>query len=115
MTEEKTPVLKAAGSGPVVRTELLAGLTTFLSMAYILALYPGVMSKIGLPAGGAVIAAALAAALGTFLMGFLAMERNVVSPASSSVLTAGPKPAAFKTGVFSSVIFSLSVSRGRRG
>ena len=31
-----------------VRTELLAGLTTFLSMAYILALYPNVMSKIGL-------------------------------------------------------------------
>ena len=44
-----------------VRTELLAGLTTFLSMAYILALYPSVMSRIGIPAGGAMIAAALSA------------------------------------------------------
>ena len=46
-----------------------AGLTTFLSMAYVLALYPNIMSKIGLPPGVAMIAAALASALGTFLMG----------------------------------------------
>ena len=47
-----------AADGPRggIRTELLAGLTTFLSMAYILALYPSVMSGIGLPAGGAMIA-----------------------------------------------------------
>ena len=53
MTEARTPGLQANADSPKVRTELLAGLTTFLSMAYILALYPGFMSKIGLPAGGA--------------------------------------------------------------
>lgn len=63
-----------------VRTELLAGLTTFLSMAYILALYPNVMSSIGLPAGGAMIAAALSAALGTFLMGLLAKYPFALAP-----------------------------------
>ena len=80
MTEEKTPVLKADAESPKVRTELLAGLTTFLSMAYILALYPGFMSKIGLPAGGAMIAAALSAALGTFLMGLLARYPFALAP-----------------------------------
>jgi len=63
-----------------IRTELLAGLTTFLSMAYILALYPTVMSRIGLPAGGAMIAAALSAALGTFLMGLLAKYPFALAP-----------------------------------
>jgi len=63
-----------------LKTELVAGLTTFLSMAYILALYPNVMSKIGLPAGGAMIAAALSAALGTFLMGFLAKYPFALAP-----------------------------------
>ncbi|MBO4647966.1 MAG: NCS2 family permease [Lentisphaeria bacterium] len=66
--------------GTSIRTELLAGLTTFLSMAYILALYPTVMSKIGLPAGGAMIAAALSAALGTFLMGLLAKYPFALAP-----------------------------------
>ena len=46
-------------NGTCVRTEVLAGFTTFLSMVYILAVYPSVMSRIGIPAGGAVIAAAL--------------------------------------------------------
>ena len=63
-----------------LRTEFLAGLTTFLSMAYILALYPNIMSKIGLPAGGAMIAAALSAAFGTFLMGLLARYPFALAP-----------------------------------
>ena len=71
---------KPLETGISIRTELLAGLTTFLSMAYILALYPTVMSKIGLPAGGAMIAAALSAALGTFLMGLLAKYPFALAP-----------------------------------
>ena len=63
-----------------VRTELLAGLITFLSMAYILALYPTVMSRIGIPPGGAMIAAALASAFGTFMMGFLAKYPFALAP-----------------------------------
>ena len=66
--------------GVSVKTELLAGVTTFLSMAYILALYPSIMSRIGLPAGGAMIAAAISAAVGTFLMGLLAKYPFALAP-----------------------------------
>ena len=72
---------RTADAQPVrLRTEILAGLTTFLSMAYILALYPNIMSKIGLPAGGAMIAAALSAAIGTFLMGLLSRYPFALAP-----------------------------------
>ena len=74
------PDCKATNSEISIRTELLAGLTTFLSMAYILALYPGIMSKIGIPTGGAMIAAALSAAFGTFLMGCLAKYPFALAP-----------------------------------
>ena len=75
MTECKTD-----GRTYSVRTELLAGLITFLSMAYILALYPTVMSNIGIPPGGAMIAAALASAFGTFMMGYLAKYPFALAP-----------------------------------
>lgn len=75
MTDGKTD-----GRAYNVRTELLAGLITFLSMAYILALYPTVMSEIGIPRGGAMIAAALASAFGTFMMGFLAKYPFALAP-----------------------------------
>lgn len=61
-----------AEHGTTVRTEIIAGITTFLSMVYILAVYPSGMGEIGIPAGGAVIAAAVASFIGTFLMGALA-------------------------------------------
>ena len=70
--------LKANGTN--VRTEVLAGVTTFLSMVYILAVYPSVMSDIGIPRGGAVIAAALASFLGTFLMGWLGRYPFALAP-----------------------------------
>lgn len=70
--------LKANGTS--VRTECLAGLTTFLSMVYILAVYPDVMSRIGIPPGGAVIAAAASAALGSFLMGWLGRYPFALAP-----------------------------------
>ena len=55
-----------------IRTEILAGVTTFLSMACVLALYPNIMSKIGLPPGGAMIAAipAFAITSAMFIVGF---------------------------------------------
>ena len=70
--------LKANGTD--VRTEVMAGVTTFLSMVYILAVYPNTMSRIGIPPGGAVIAAALASFLGTFLMGWLAKYPFALAP-----------------------------------
>ncbi len=64
----------------VVKTELVAGLTTFMTMAYILAVNPNLLSIAGIPRGGVFIATALAAAVGTFLMAFLANYPFALAP-----------------------------------
>ena len=51
-----------------VRTEIVAGLTTFMTMAYILAVNPFFLSCAGMPKGGVLVATALAAFVGTVLM-----------------------------------------------
>ncbi|MBQ8854435.1 MAG: NCS2 family permease [Alistipes sp.] len=54
-----------------VRTELLAGLTTFLTMSYILAVNPAMFSQLeGMPAGAVFTSTALAAIVGTLVMAF---------------------------------------------
>lgn len=55
-----------------MKTEMLAGLTTFLTMAYIIAVNPSILSQTGMDAGALVTATCLGAALGCFLMGLLA-------------------------------------------
>lgn len=55
-----------------LKTELLAGLTTFLTMAYIIAINPSILSETGMDAGALVTGTCLAAALGCFLMGCIA-------------------------------------------
>lgn len=54
-----------------VKTELIAGITTFMTMAYILAVNPGILSASGMDAGAVFTATALGAAIGTLLMAFL--------------------------------------------
>lgn len=54
------------------KTEMMAGLTTFLTMAYILAVNPSILSETGMPAGALVTSTCLGAAVGCFLMGILA-------------------------------------------
>ena len=52
-----------------VRTEILAGITTFLTMAYILAVNPNIFSALdGMPGGAVFTATALAALIGTLVM-----------------------------------------------
>ncbi len=63
-----------------VRTEMLAGLTTFMTMAYILAVNPGILSASGMPKGGIFLATALAAALGSLLMAFFSNYPFVLAP-----------------------------------
>ena len=63
-----------------VRTELLAGLTTFMTMAYILAVNPNILSVAGIPRGGVFVATALAAVIGTLLMAFLSNYPFVLAP-----------------------------------
>ena len=57
--------------GSTVRTEVLGGVVTFLTMAYIVFLNPAILSQAGLPFGAVAVATALAAALFTLLMGLL--------------------------------------------
>ena len=55
-----------------VRTEILAGITTFLTMSYILAVNPGMFSLLeGMPAGAVFTATALASIVGTLAMAFI--------------------------------------------
>lgn len=63
---------KLRQNGTNVKTELLAGLTTFLTMAYIIFVNPSILSKTGMDSGAVFVATILAAAIGTFVMGFVA-------------------------------------------
>lgn len=55
-----------------VRTEIMAGVTTFLTMAYILAVNPDILSVTGMDKGAVFTATALASAIGTIMMAFFA-------------------------------------------
>lgn len=55
-----------------IKTELAAGLTTFITMAYIIFVNPNIMADAGIDHGAAFVATCLAAAVGCFLMGLYA-------------------------------------------
>ena len=63
-----------------VKTELIAGITTFMTMAYILAVNPGILSASGMDAGAVFTATALGAAIGTLLMAFLSNYPFALAP-----------------------------------
>ena len=63
-----------------VRTEVVAGLTTFMTMAYILAVNPSILSAAGIPKGGVFVATAVAAVVGTLLMAFMSNYPFVLAP-----------------------------------
>ena len=64
-----------------IKTEVLAGLTTFLTMAYILAVNPGIFSALpGMPAGSVFTATALAAIVGTLVMALYAKKPFALAP-----------------------------------
>ncbi len=64
---------KLKENNTTVRTELIAGLTTFMAMAYILMVNPGMFSDLGTVSFGAIyIATAISAVIGTILIGLLA-------------------------------------------
>jgi AGZA family xanthine/uracil permease-like MFS transporter len=70
-----------SGNGTTVRTEILAGLTTFLTMAYIIFVQPTVLSAAGMDAGAVLVATCVASAVATLLMGLLANYPIAVAPA----------------------------------
>jgi AGZA family xanthine/uracil permease-like MFS transporter len=63
-----------------VKTELLAGLTTFMTMAYILAVNPSILSATGMDKGAILTATALASLVGTLLMAGLANYPFALAP-----------------------------------
>ena len=62
------------------KTELMAGLTTFMTMAYILVVNPSILSTTGMDAGALLTATCIASALGTFFMSFFANYPFVLAP-----------------------------------
>jgi AGZA family xanthine/uracil permease-like MFS transporter len=71
---------KLRENGTDVRTELLAGLTTFLTMAYIIFVNPAILGDAGMPKDAVFVATCLAAAIGTLIMGLYANYPMALAP-----------------------------------
>lgn len=69
-----------AAHGTNVRTEVLAGLTTFLTMAYIIFVNPDILSAAGMPKTAVFVATCVAAALGSAIMGLYANYPIALAP-----------------------------------
>ena len=63
-----------------VRTEILAGITTFLAMAYILFVNPSILGETGMDKGAVFVATCLAAAIGSAIMGIIANYPIALAP-----------------------------------
>ena len=62
------------------RVEVLGGVTTFVTMAYIIVVNPAILSALGLPTGPSTVATILAAVFGSLLMGLYANRPIAVAP-----------------------------------
>ncbi len=73
-------LFKLREHGTTVRTELLAGVTTFLTMAYIVIVNPSILSDAGMDFGAVFVATCVAAAIGTLIMGLYANYPVALAP-----------------------------------
>lgn len=73
-------LFKLSENGTDIKTEILAGVTTFMTMAYILAVNPSILSAAGMDQGGVFTATALASLLGTLFMAFFANYPFALAP-----------------------------------
>ncbi len=71
---------KLEQNGTSVKTEVIAGFTTFMTMAYILAVNPNILSAAGMDPNAVMIATALASFVGTLLMAVLANYPFALAP-----------------------------------
>src|ERR1700740_1389910 len=110
-------------NGTTGRTEVLAGLTTFLTMAYIIFVQPAVLGAAGMDFGAVLTATCLATALATILMAFLANYPIAVAPAMGHnfffayTVVIGmkvPWQGALGAGAIAGIIFVLTAGGGRR-
>jgi AGZA family xanthine/uracil permease-like MFS transporter len=81
MRELLDRTFRLSESRTTVRTELLAGLTTFMTMSYIIFVQPAVLSTTGMDFGAVLTATCIVSALGCFLMAWLANYPIAVAPA----------------------------------
>ncbi len=76
-------LFKLKENGTTVRTEIIAGLTTFMTMAYIIALNPNILTNFDTGSAlwnGVFLATCIASAIGTFCMAILANKPFVMAP-----------------------------------
>ena len=112
-------LFKLRENGTDVRTEVMAGITTFMTMAYILAVNPSILSATGMDSGAIFTSTALAAMIGTFLMAFFANYPFALAPgmglnayfAYTVVLGMGYKWEVALTAVFVEGIVFIVLSR----
>ena len=82
-------IFKLQKNGTTVRTEILAGLTTFMTMAYIIALNPNLLTNFDVGSAlwnGVFMATCIASAIGMFCMAFLANKPFALAPGMGLIL-----------------------------
>src|ERR1035438_9346399 len=80
LVERAERYFEFAALGTNWKTELLAGITTFMTMAYIIFVNPSILHEAGMPIAGVTAATCLAAALGSLLMGAFARYPIALAP-----------------------------------
>ena len=73
-------IFKLQEHGTNVKTEVVAGLTTFMTMAYIIVVNPAILEAAGIPKGPSMVATILSAFFGTLLMGVYAKRPFAIAP-----------------------------------
>ncbi|HHW46710.1 MAG TPA: NCS2 family permease [Clostridiales bacterium] len=73
-------LFKLKENGTNVRTEIIAGITTFFTMVYIIFVNPAMLSLTGIPYGGVYLATIIAAVVGTLFMGLFANVPYALAP-----------------------------------
>lgn len=109
---------KLKKKGTTVKTEVIAGITTFLAMAYILAVNPNMLQETGLSYDGVFLATALSSGIATLIMGLLANYPVALAPGMgvnalftyTLVFGMGYSPAAALAAVVVSGIIFLVIS-----
>lgn len=71
---------KLKQNGTTVSTEIIAGLTTFFTMSYIIFVNPAILSQTGIPWGAVFLATIIASAVGTLVMGLFANVPYALAP-----------------------------------
>ncbi|MEP7340814.1 MAG: NCS2 family permease [Acidobacteriota bacterium] len=80
MTALLERLFKLSENKTTIRTEVAAGVTTFLTMAYIIFVNPSILAEAGVPFSGALFATCIAAAVGSMTMGLVANYPFALAP-----------------------------------